>query len=577
VTDVASVLIMNFVHARSVLTDSIWAAFFAANVRFARDGTNYFSTGPVSPLQHLWSLAVEEQFYIVWPAILALTIFGIHALRRNRRRQLHARRALPRRRIAIVLLGIFAVSLYLSIRQTANNPATAYFSTPDRAWELAAGALLATIRPALARIPTAMRAACTWLGIAGIAVAAVTFGASTPFPGDAALLPVLGACAVLAGGVGAPRFGANRLLAVGAAQFVGNISYSLYLWHWPLLVLAADYYGFTLNVWQNLVVVAVAVVVSTLSYFYVENPIRHWRSARARPARALLLWPVALTSVLLCVLALQPSDPLGTDEITSVPGGAATAVRSAVDAGLANDPIPTKLSPDIADATNDFKSIGACSAYGHRTSKLCEMGDPNGKDLIVVFGNSHSSMWIPAMRIIATQAHWRFIPIVKEACGYGDYVAPVMTECSEWYEWALRQIQALHPEEVLVGNYVHGAWESALSTITRAMKQLVPRVVLLTDAPTIARVPADCLLQPGATQGTCLWHQSHHSLDALPVLEAIGRDKRVQVVNAAPWFCYHLLCPSVIDAIIPYADTEHITEAYSEFLAPDLGRALHLT
>lgn len=577
VTDVASVLIMNFVNARSVLTDSIWAAFFAANVRFAREGTNYFSTGPVSPLQHLWSLAVEEQFYVVWPAILAITIFGVHALPRHRKRQLHATSALPRRRIAIVLLGVFAVSLYLSIRQTANNPAAAYFSTPDRAWELAAGALLATIQPALPRLPTAIRAACTWLGIAGIAVAAVTYGSSTNFPGDAALLPVLGACAVLAGGIGAPRFGANRLLAVGPMQLVGNISYSLYLWHWPLLVLAADYFGFTLNVWQNLVVVAAAVVVSTLSYFYLENPIRHWRSARARPARALLLWPVALSSVLVCALALQPSDPFGVGTITTVPGGAQTAVRSAVDAGLANDPIPTKLSPDIADAANDFKSIGACSAYGHRTSRLCEMGDPHGKQLIVVFGNSHSSMWIPAMRIIAKQAHWRFIPVVKEACGYADYVAPVTTQCAEWYQWALQQIQALHPEVVLIGNYVHGAWAAALPTITRAMKQLVPRVVLMTDAPTIARVPADCLLQTGATQGTCLWHQSHHSLNALPVLEAIGSAEHVQVVNAAPWFCYRMLCPSVIDAIIPYADTEHITEAYSDFLAPDLGRALHLT
>lgn len=578
VTDIASVLIMNFVNARSVLEDSVWSAFFAANLRFAREGTNYFSTGPVSPLQHLWSLAVEEQFYVVWPALLALTIFGYRALPWIRsRRATHASRELPRQRVAIVLVVIFAVSLYLSILQTASNASTAYFSTPARAWELAAGALLATIQPSLMRIPAAIRAACTWLGIAAIATAAVTYGASTSFPGDAALLPVLGACAVLAGGIGAPRLGANRLLAVGPMQFVGNISYSLYLWHWPMLVLAASYYGFTLNVWQNLAVVAVATVVATLSYYYLENPIRHWRSARARPSRALLLWPVALSSVLICVLVLQPSDPFGVGAVTAAPrGGAAAAVHRAVDAGLANDAIPARLSPNIADAATDFKSIGACSAYGHRTSRLCEMGDPHGKDLIVIFGNSHSTMWIPAMRIIARHAHWRFIPVVKEACGYADYVAPVTTQCAEWYQWALQQIRALHPDVVLIGNYVHGAWAPALANITQAMKKRVPRVVLMTDAPSIARVPADCLLQAGATQGTCLWHQSHHSLNALPVLKAIGRHERVQVVNATPWFCYHELCPSVIDTIIPYADTEHITEVYSKFLASDLGRALHL-
>ena len=580
VTDIMSVLIMNFVNARSVLNDSIWAAFFAANVRFAHQGTNYFSTGPPpSPLQHLWSLAVEEQFYVVWPAILALTIVGFYALPRlSARRRAHQGGELPRRRIAIVLLVIFAASLYLSISQTAANHVASYFSTPDRAWELAAGAVLATIQPALTRIPPALRAALTWLGIAGIATAAVTYSPATPFPGSAALLPVLGSCAVLVGGIGAPRFGANQLLAVRPMQFVGNISYSLYLWHWPLLVLAADYYGFTLSVWQNLAVVAVAVMVATLSYYFLENPIRHWRSARARPRRALLLWPVALTAVLASVLALQPSDPFGVGAVTTAPpGGAVTAVRSAVDAALANELIPTVLTPNIADAATDFKSIGDCSGYAHRTSRLCEMGDPHGKHLVVVFGNSHSSMWIPAMRIIAKRAHWRFIPVVKEACGYADYVAPITTQCTEWYQWALQRLHALRPQVLLIGNYLHGGWDTALPTITTAMKRLVPRVVLMTDAPSIARVPADCLLAAGATQGSCLWPESKHNLAALPVLEAIGHEEDVQVINAAPWFCYNKLCPSVIDSIIPYADTAHITQAYSVFLASDLGDSLHLT
>jgi peptidoglycan/LPS O-acetylase OafA/YrhL len=578
VTDIASVLIMNFVNAKSVLNDSIWAAFFAANVRFAREGTNYFSTGPVSPLQHLWSLAVEEQFYVVWPAVLALTVFGLYALPLIRK--LPARRGedLPRGRVALVLLGIFAASLYLSIRQTTSNPSTAYFSTLDRGWELAAGAVLATIQPTLRQIPTAVRATLTWLGLAAIAFAAVTYGAATAFPGDAALAPVLGSCAVLVGGLGAPRFGANRALSLPPMQFVGNTSYSLYLWHWPLLVLAADYYGFTLNVWQNLGVVAVAVVVATLSYYFLENPIRHLRSARAKPRRALLLWPVALASVLACVLLLQPSNPFGVGAIGTAPrGGAATAVRSSVDAALANEPIPTVLTPNIADAATDFKGIGDCSGYAHKTSRLCEMGDPHGKHLVVLFGNSHSSMWIPAMRVIAKEARWRFIPVVKEACGYADYQAPASGQCAEWYLWALQQIKVLHPQVLLIGNYVHSGWDAALVSITNAMKTLVPRVVLMTDAPSIARVPADCLLQPGATQRSCLWPENPHNVAALSALEAIGRDEVVQVVNVAPWFCYHRLCPSVIDAIIPYSDTAHITEAYSIFLASDLGRQLRLT
>jgi peptidoglycan/LPS O-acetylase OafA/YrhL len=580
-TDIASVLIMNFINARSVLTDSVWAAFFAANLHFASEGTSYFNpTGPVSPLQHLWSLAVEEQFYVVWPAILAIALFGLAALpgRRTAPAPAHRPKRLLRGRVALVLLVIFVVSLLLSISGTHTNAAAAYFSTVDRAYELAAGALLATLQPLIARIPSLIAAWSTWAGLALIAFGTFTFNAATPFPGADALVPVLGASAILAGGLRAPRNGANELLSRRPMQFVGNISYSLYLWHWPLLVLGSAYLGYVLNVWQNLVLVAMAVGLATASYYLVENPIRHAKVVRTRPKVALLLWPIALASIIVVALAAQPASPFGVAKnVIGSAHAAEKAVRVAVEAGLRGDPIPALLQPSLASAPYSFKSIGTCSAYGHTKSKLCEMGDPKGTHLIVLFGNSHSTMWVPAMRVVAQTDHWRFIPIVKEACDYQDYPMAGDNPCSEWYRWALTQIKRLHPDVVLIGNYVHKTWYKALPTIVTQMKPYVGHVVLMTDAPSIAMVPSDCLLQPGATQKTCLWPQNKKNLAAWPILKRIGTRYDVQVINNAPWFCWHDLCPSVIDTIIPYADTAHISGTYSKYLGPELGLALHLT
>jgi peptidoglycan/LPS O-acetylase OafA/YrhL len=580
-TDIASVLIMNFINARAVLNDSVWAAFFAANIHFASEGANYFHPlGPVSPLQHLWSLAVEEQFYVVWPAILAVALFGFAALpgRRSTVDGTHRPKRLLRGRVAVVLLGISALSLFLSITGTHDNSTAAYFSTIDRAYELAAGALLATLQPLIARIPSVLGACGTWVGIALIAYGTFTFNAFTPFPGSAALVPVLGAAAVLAGGLRNPIYGANELLSLPSMQFVGNISYSLYLWHWPLLILGAAYFGYTLSVWQNLILVALAVGLATASYYFVENPIRHAKVVRTRPRTALLLWPVALASIIIVAVAAQPASPFGVaPTVKGSKHGAEIAVRAAVEAGLKGAPIPSLLQPSLAEAPYSFKSIGTCSAYGHTTSKLCEMGDPKGKNLIVLFGNSHSTMWVPAMRVVAHTDHWRFIPVVKEACDYQDYPLPGDNPCSEWYRWALAQIKRLHPAVVLIGSYTHKTWYQALPVIIEQMKPYVGHIVLMTDAPSVAMVPSDCLLQPGATQKTCLWPQSKKSVGAWPVLERIGQRYDVQTINNTSWFCWNQLCPSVIDTIIPYADTAHISGTYSKYLAPELGLALNLT
>ena len=236
VSTIVSYNLLNYVRAKQVVWDSLWAAFFFANVRFAREGTDYLQRGqPPSPVQHYWSLSVEEQFYFVWPALLALALFGTAlgrrsgALRKSKGGPVITVRAL--RRLLVVIVVAATASLAWSVHYTGIDPAAAYFSTFARVWELALGAMLAIGALQVGRLPAGWRAGIGWLGLAAIGAAAVRYSAITAFPGYAALLPTVGTAFVIAAGIGKeqPRFGVGRALSTRPLRYVGDRSYAFYL------------------------------------------------------------------------------------------------------------------------------------------------------------------------------------------------------------------------------------------------------------------------------------------------------------------------------------------------------------
>jgi peptidoglycan/LPS O-acetylase OafA/YrhL len=583
-TAIASTLILNYYQAKSALVDSVWAGFFAANIHFASQGTNYFTAAlaTVSPLQHYWSLSVEEQFYVVWPALLAVAGFGVTALRRRARSGTEP--APPSTaRIAVVLVALGAVSLYFSINQTASNPQSAYFSTIDRAWELVVGALLAVLLPQVGRLPDRVRAALSWIGLAGIVVAAMTFTSATAVPGWITLLPVLCAAAVITGGVGAPRGSTAGLLSMRPFRFFGAISYSLYLWHFPILILGAAYFPFTLNLAQRLLLLVVATVVATFSYLFIERPFQHARRLTRRTYSGLVLWPVAISMIVVVAITAQPDTSFASRIGPAVRGlSPSVAVADAVRAAKANDAIPKRTDPSVLDATSNREYLGLrCSAWKQLRSQICEKGDPRGTKTIAVFGNSHSNMWIPSVAILAKQARWKFFPVVKEACGYDDYAAlrnvDKNSQCVLWYHWAFGVLKRMHPNVLVVGVYGFREWAQGLSIILPELKPLTDRLVLIGDAPGIRKIPGYCLSQPGATQGTCLWPESTLRIQDLGTARRLAKKDNIGFVDPESWFCYKRLCPSVIDSVIPYYDSGHLTIAYAQYLAPALGAFLDLT
>jgi peptidoglycan/LPS O-acetylase OafA/YrhL len=256
--------------ASRVAGDAQWSALFASNVRFIELGTNYMSAQlPPSPLQHFWSLAVEEQFYAVWPVLIIMTAWL-------------AKGAHLRKTLGAILVLLVVVSLTWSIWQTPNDAAVAYFSPLTRVWELAAGALLAVATPALLRLPSRLGVAMSVIGVAAIMASGLLFNDATPFPGYAAALPVAGAALAVAGGTCAPGLGAEVLLRLRPFQWLGMLSYSLYLWHWPLLTIAKEAAGRDLLPGETALFCLLALVLSIATFWLIENPVRNSRWLKRR-------------------------------------------------------------------------------------------------------------------------------------------------------------------------------------------------------------------------------------------------------------------------------------------------------
>jgi peptidoglycan/LPS O-acetylase OafA/YrhL len=278
-----------------VAGDVAAAAAYVSNVGFAIQATDYFAAGQApSPVLHFWSLGVEEQFYLFWPALLLLVAGGARG---------------RGYRVAITVMAVAGVSFALSLWLTQTNQPWAFFSLPTRAWELGLGAILAVTGTRLRATPKPLAAAAGWAGMALILLAGLAINQATPFPGTAALLPTVGAALVVVGGARATRRGPAHLLATRVPRFLGRISYSLYLWHWPLLVIPAAAAGADPPPVARLALVGFAIVLAWVTQSIVEDPLRHGALIGTRPRRNLALAGA--------VAVLVGSVSLGTGAVTA--------------------------------------------------------------------------------------------------------------------------------------------------------------------------------------------------------------------------------------------------------------------
>ena len=585
-TSIAAHHLLNFVRAREVVEDSVWAALFSANFHFAAQGSDYFQQGqPPSPIQHFWSLSAEEQFYLAWPSVLALVLFGLFSRRAS----------LGRLLVVVCVLG--GASLAWSIHQTATASTAAYFSTLTRAWELALGAALAVGALMVTRIPGRLQLALGWAGLCAIAAAAVFYSDKTAFPGYAALLPAAGAGLVIASGLHREGpFGPGRALSAAPLRYVGDRSYAFYLWHWPVLIIAAQHAGHDLSTEVNLLLLVGAFLLSVVSYKLVENPLRKLRW----PTRVgALAWPASAAAVLLVALVISGSIDKTTTRLEAAAANVQPAllvdtaaaasyeepgepeaplqpVVAAVRAAEQEAPIPSPLTPPVSRLRDDFYNFpsGCVPRGGQTKSRICRLGDTSSRKAIVVIGDSHAQMWMPTILEMAERDGWLVLPLVKVSCIPRTWLE-AGKPCNRWYRWAKQRAAALRPDVTLIVGSWAGTWAPrravrAVADLSRVMRSSSRSVIVLDDTPGQRREPTDCLLDSHSNMKTCSNVQSKTQQRTSTAIRSNARNQGIGFMDSRGWFCAptqrmprKILCPLVINQTITYVDRGHVSKTYA--------------
>ncbi|WP_164990566.1 acyltransferase family protein [Agromyces albus] len=580
-----------------LLGDAIAAVLFVPNVRFAVEGADYLAEDEPSVFQHYWSLGVEEQFYLVWPALLAL---GFLLLRRAGRR--HRRRTSPGRTdaetasfvVAFVAVLVIVSSLAVCLAQSQAAPSWAFFGLPARAWEFAAGGLLAALlrrRPAW--LDGGLGAAAGWVGIASIMAAALAFNGNLGYPGIWAAIPVAGAVLAIAGGDANHAASPRAVLGSRPFVFVGAISYSLYLVHWPMQALPQSTLvtGGDVPVPVRLLLAAASVPLAWVMYRMVEVPFRRPRGRIARrPARAIaagLAASAALAVVCLTAAQVGPARAVGPPD----PPTARSEVPELAPSPAATGPVPVDLMPSLAAAEHDLPSI-------YETG--CELGrlstDPSGCSAgslgprVATFGDSHTAHWVPAFEELAVRGLIRLSNHSKSSCPSVDIPATFRgsedyPECDRWRTAVLERLRADPPDVVVLANYagnefavpdgeVAERWREGLERTIRLLPEET-LVVVIAETPDLGFNPATCLsvhrddLSPCAPQRTDALAGKIGEAELAATAAAGAR-----LIDLSGWFCDASACPPVSGNVLVYRDSHHVTATFARAMADVIGAEL---
>ncbi|MBJ7453426.1 MAG: acyltransferase [Blastococcus sp.] len=590
-TTIAAWLVFFSGRFHETVVDVGWAALFGANINFARQGTDYFeSTAAPSLVQHFWSLAVEEQFYLVWPALILLA-FALPLLGTRRRGVV----------LWTVLGTVTAASFVWALHATGASPATAYFSTFTRAWELGVGALVAVSAAELQRVPARVHASLAWCGLAGVVASALLIDGGTPFPGNAAALPVLSAALLLAWG-GAPGGPGTRwALSSAPAGYVGAISYSLYLWHWPVVVLAG-----VLLAPDSLLVqagaVATSLVLASISYYCIEQPVLHtnWLlphrpidAVRARPvfARARTVGLTATVAAVgtVCAVVLVPwgdgaSARAGADR--AAPGlQALTPLQEDIQAATYATEWPADLDPSLDDLPgylDEQWDDEGCLKVEPPNLERCRFGEPGAQQSVVVLGDSFAAGWFAALRGEFVTRGWSIQSLTFGLCP--NITAPtlfanqVFTACSEHRSWAIDLILERRPTVVVLthsykaplerGADRREVYREGLEGVVRQVQASGAEVVILgappgsenlLTCPTSVNGPDDCLRGPADTFA-----------EQMESEQQVAAETGARAIDPERWFCVDGRCPTFVGRTPVYGDGKHLTAEYAERIGPDV-------
>ncbi|MDQ0709383.1 peptidoglycan/LPS O-acetylase OafA/YrhL [Arthrobacter woluwensis] len=610
---VASWFILPYSRWLDVAWETLAASFYGENWMLAAKSIDYSADHELAtPVQHYWSLSVEEQFYLIWPLLLA----GAFLLALRLRKQ-------PLRLLSLVMGVVFAASLAYSVYFTATSKNEAYFVTTTRAWEFALGGLLAIVtfalsgRGARAHDAEPPAAAQRWMGALGFAgVAALvyslaTFSTETDFPGFMALIPVLGTGAiVLSGSV----LGRSALPWVGfrPVQFLGDISYSLYLWHWPLIILAMPLLGRELGNREKVVIAVLAIILAFLTKRYVEDPGRT-RLFRNRKARVTILagfgtMAVAGALSVAMVFSAGQAEKMEQEQLAQLAKSPCYGAASL----LKGSSCPNKYGPpdaqNIGKAESPYFAVPGCRGaadplvvQGVSYLQECDFsqGKADAKDVWFI-GDSHAEQWKSVFFDLARKQQWKVRMSLAGGCSLADVRrvafmdaprldATSQRKCLDWSRQVSDRIMKQRPELVVASTFSaketidDGTGRDQLSQYHSSTERRIAkwaqngtRVIIVRDPPlTLGKSTPTCVLNNKGNALACATERAK-ALVADPTAQAAEKlqVRNLKVLDMTDQFCDDSRCYAVTGGLFVYFDNNHLTRSYVESLAPVFERRL---
>ncbi len=545
--------------------------------------------------QHYWSLSIEEQFYFAWP-LLIVAILAVLALVRARGRRTPA----PRTILVSALVAIGVASFACSVILTTDSQATAYFVTPTRVWEFVFGALVSLLPIGALRGPRAI--ATGWAALAVIAVTGYTFSSHTAFPGWIAVLPVGATAVALVTLRDRQRHSPGYWLTRRPVVFLGDISYGLYLWHWPLIVLAPYAVDGVVSTPEKIGLLGLGILLSWVSKILVEDPLRH--SALLRPARNSLGFAaagMAAVAVTLLVVVPPPGQQAGPSEYTAAdpchgPGVLDPANHCADLTGGSPRPLPAA----VARENHQDIAYPGCQADAETTELVtCTLGARHGTRTVAIVGDSHATSWFPAFDQIGRDNDWRVLTFTRSSCPFTLAERSIPEEqggdrrstCDSHVDRVLDKITSDQDIDAVVSASYSSAYtftarpslpldDPAVDGFTKVWSRLRAAgksVVVMGDVP----------LTGPENVPTCLASTSDPVECAVPRDEALPAKRMAQaaaarttklpnvtLVDLTDRFCDARRCYAQLGSVIVYRDKSHVSRTFSLALVPYIERAL---
>jgi peptidoglycan/LPS O-acetylase OafA/YrhL len=529
----------------AVLKAALATAIFCSNLYFAHIEVHYFSqTSAGGPLLHTWPLSAAAQIYLVWPIFLLLLTRAIKSVRIR----------------VLVIAAVSALSFVDCVWLTSVKQVMAFYPSPPRAWEFGVGGLLAFVP---VHWLTARENLCKWLGagsLLALVLAGVMIAGSARFPGYIAGIPVLATLAALVAGASAPNSRPIRVLNWRPLQYLGGISYSLYLWHWPVLMMVPEILHDN-SAPVRAACVAVSVALAAITHVVIENPVRFN-----------------------CVLVSRPRLSLGIAALSMTIGICALAAWWVA----LNHSVQFRKFNQVRGDTPSFYSTGCTADLIGGRPMLCTFGEiSNPESTMVLFGDSHAAQWFPALKAIAESRHWKLVTIIKSSC------SPMIVKtlntmraieaCEQWRKLSIAMIQEMRPDMVIMSSSSRypqrdssklidaSDWERGSRDTFLALAGHGIAITFIRDTPHADYDVPPCLAQlawNGRASCPPLLRTKALNEDIYRAqLRAAAGIADVKIIDMADTICGKDSCEPQQGDIVKYRDTDHLTSKYAESIA----------